>query len=119
MKASVQQPQIKRRHHTDTNTNPPTNSNGSIRQSSAHIPIQVPQTIDTMINKRPRNQRLDSRLNNNGPSSKGRNNTIEVPAKVWSSEVGDAEDVEAAGENETGDAVGDGADRSDLGAVNC
>lgn len=119
MTTLVQQPQIERRHHTNPNTDPPTDSDSPISQSSAHIPIQMPQTIDTMVHKRPSNQRLDSGLNSKRPSSKSCNNSIEIPAKVWSNEVGDAEDVEAARENETCDAVGDGADGGDLGAVDC
>ena len=77
------------------------------------------QRVHTVKHKRPRHQSLRRKLQRQWPSSKccGHRGTAIREADQWANEVGEAEDVETAGEDGAGDTVQGGGVPGYLWAV--
>ena len=67
----------------------------------------MPQSVEAMEEEGERKEALETNLYSRGPSSDGRNHRLglKMPSGVWGSEIGEAEEVERAREDDAREAV--------------
>lgn len=90
-----------------------------IGDSTTKIPNQVADTVHAVVDEGEGHQTLEADLGDErkGSEGSGHGGGFEVPAQHGSGEVCSRVEVQAAGEDETGDTVSATADPGDLGTV--
>jgi len=108
--------QSQARHHTQSHHRPTRLLHLPIRNHTRGIPSQMPQPIETVVRKRHRDHELRQHLECQWPRGErsSQNRALEVPTQGGRNKVGGAEEVEAAREEDAGDAVQRGAVPGDL-----
>lgn len=99
--------QISRHPQTNANNSPPLSNNLSDPKPPPRIPNQMPNPINTMERKRPRNRKLQAALDQwtQAPKGCGQTRAIQVPSEEGRDQVRGPENVESARDQTACDSV--------------